>query len=328
MEYTQIKTLIHQLPFDIKLEVLLCELYNNKQLDPTLIKVKPIGIFYRGGQRDIHSVEIFKNEFEDIEKILFELSREGLFDTLPSGLFFNPVDRKYKKTAKEIRASVQVEKREEKAARDFFFPIEQEFYNQRIQLEQKEREVFSGFTDEIGRNLFIKEFWQLELEGVPEEQLSILLYFLPLAFNYKGNLEKIEQIFSVVLKEKITIVTQIEAQLELEERILPGLGDTFLGVNMVLGKAFQDGFPEIHVNVGPIIMKETMRYFPGGPQQKLLDVLCRFFLPAEVNMKVNLLFYKKKSHALRMQETNGNTAIFKLDEKVNYYGRLGVNTYL
>lgn len=85
------------------------------------IDVKPQSLFKRGYKKDIEKVST------DGERLIFEISRNGLYDTLPESLFHEEVS--YEEIARNKDNKRWVEKRrkkhdiEEEQARIFFFPL-------------------------------------------------------------------------------------------------------------------------------------------------------------------------------------------------------------
>ncbi|MEL7062444.1 MAG: type VI secretion system baseplate subunit TssG [Bacteroidota bacterium] len=288
MNLEALKKAIKQQPADLRLEVILGELIQNGHLKPEQIEVQPEGIFFRGSRRDLGKVEEVRNELGQVKKIVFHALREGLYDALPQGLFHRPKSRKYKKTAKEISEEVRAQEAEEAAARDFFQPIEQEYYGQRIQLEQEERDVFSGFSSKKGQRIFLRDFWGLALPGIPPEQITALLYILPLSYTYKGVLPKVEEIMQAVMRQPIRLIPEYKGLYQADLDLFPGLGETFLGLNTVLGPELRDGMPTLRMEIGPMNGEELMDYLLKGKQEKLRKVLCHFFLP--VDLPVDLKF--------------------------------------
>lgn len=284
-----LKTLIEELknwPVDIRLEVVLAELFANKQLDPGIVRIDPLGIFERNHQKDFKEIEFSKSDLGQIENIIFQLWREGIFDALPNGIFYKATSRKYKKNSKEIRDELLIQQEEERAGRDFFLPIEQEFYRQRLQVERIEREVFSGFTYKKGKEIFARQFWQLDLNGIPDDQVTALLNFLPFSFLYKGSLNKVEQVFSVVLRCPIQLTNRWGRRVSCRNEQLPGLGDTYMGINLVLGQDFADGLPLGILTIGPIPATTVPEYLEKGCQARLLSILMRFFMPIDLETHI------------------------------------------
>ncbi|MEM9718069.1 MAG: type VI secretion system baseplate subunit TssG [Bacteroidota bacterium] len=305
---------IEALPNDLRMEVLLGELVENQLSSLEMVCIKALGIFNRGMGRDLGEITLDKDDFGSLQRIIFPVHREGIYDALPKGLFHYPKNRKYKKTAKEIGDEVREQEKEEEAARNFFFPIEQEFFRQRILLELEERDLFSGFSSKKGRNIVARTFWGIDTTGMHEEKVTALLNVLPLSFTYKGNLPKVSMVMSAVLRVPLEMSLWHEQVYEVPSETLPSLGQGFLGVNMVLGSRFSDGIPKIKVDIGPLPASEISHFLPGRSNQRILSILFQYFLPFE-----SAMYY---TFEIREEDQT-----FHLDS-TDYSARLGYSTYI
>lgn len=310
----QLQHIISEVPFDIRAEVLLGELIQNGRIDPEKVMVRPAGIFQRSYKQDIGEVEPLLDEFKDVRKFIFKVFREGLFDIIPEGLFFRQGSREYQKDASTIHDELALQRRAEEAARDFFFPIELEFYRNRIGLENYEREVFSGFSSANGRKIFAREFWNLDLYEIPDDKVTALLYILPYAFQYKGNLGKAREIMESVLRQPITFTQIWSHSFQLGEESAPALDELFLDLNFVLGHSFSDDMPGLLITFEPVPLTEVPQYLPGGTQERLFIILKRFFLPADVFCEIKV-------------EVREEERAFVLNDSA-FHGRLGFSSYL
>lgn len=284
----ELKRHIKNLKEDLRYEVLICELLKNGLIPNDQVRTIPLGIFHRGHSRDLDGFDVIKDSFGEIIYYNFSVWREGLYDAIPEGIFHAPKNREYQKTAGQIKEEVLIQKAEEKAARDFFLPIEQEFYKERIALEMEERDIFAGYSSSSGREIFSEEFWQLELPPISEEQLTSLLHVLPLSFLFKGELKKAETVFRTVLKEQVQIKAVEGQQTAVNPDFFPALGETFLGHNSILAGNVKDEIPSIQTIIGPLGADKMLEYLEGGSQYTVWNTLCEFFLPAEANKILKL----------------------------------------
>src|SRR5690606_38619638 len=77
-------------------------------------------------------------------------------------------------------------KAEEKNARKFFSPFEQEFFRYNILVEQSERLLTSGMYDERMQQLF-RALWELN-EELPKDAVRMMTRMMPWAYTIKSNL--------------------------------------------------------------------------------------------------------------------------------------------
>jgi len=285
--YNKIKNF--KLP-DIRIEVFLAELVERWNIDFNDILVKPLGLFKRPYSNDILNINIPKTREEKEKKLSIDTSREGLYDILPEGFFHQKLNVKPTRTTKDSLEEYEIQKQEEKDARKFFLPLEQEFYRERVYLELEERRASDLFLTEKKRENFnqLVKFWQLD-DCLNLEQKSILLYLLPYCHFIIGNIELTEQSIEMVLGKKVKI-DYIESRRNHQKRSSEGiLGQIELGYNLALGEEFNDGIPAVQIDIGPIDNNDLAGYLPGGNEKKILEFLIGYFLPIEFDVHIKLL---------------------------------------
>ncbi len=299
LEY-KIKELIKNYPLDIRAEVLMAELVE-MGLDPKRIFIQPIGIFRRFYQKDVVKVDFTYSDLNKIELVHISVNREGLYDSLPEGLFHQPRERNSYKSKDLMKEEVKVHRQEEKNARNFFKPLEREFYNQRIYLEQQEREALLDFSNEL-----IKKFWDLP-KGLNSKQTNILLYILPAASRIVGNLKLTELCLTAILEAPVRLKIGTCPVHQAKDDDCSVLGQGILGVNNILGAEFIDGVPAVKLTIGPISPKEVSLYLPSGRQKKLLDWISGYFIPIEWDIETHI-------------EVDNNELIFELNSENSILG--------
>ena len=314
MKATEFTNQLKNIPEDLRIEVILYELLKNQQLEASKVEIRPEGIFYRDSERDLLEIELRKDKFGDIEKYVFKTPREGIYDALPKGVFHGPKSRKYRKNAKEISEEIRAQEAEEAAARDFFQPLEQEFFRLRIQSEEKEAQMAMGFSEGSHQQGLFEEFWNLDLSAIPSSQVTSLLYVLPLSFTYKGKLDKVSMIMGAVLKVPVSLEPSWSDAADTSTYEQAGLGECFLGIDTVLNGRLEDGLPSLKVHIGPVEGTALPDFLANGSQAYLLDILETHFLPAD-------------SRIIRKIIVDKETAQFTLTENPEQ-GRLGYSTLL
>jgi len=292
------------------LAAVLLELYPHLQLT-----FEPRSAFSRNYRKDILHEEVVPGEEDVPEAITWQLSRDGLYDLLPEGLFHQPQNRKAFRRTDEMIDEYKRQKREEKEARTFFLPFEQAFYGQRLLLEQQEQQALTGFTGRQQQQL-LQQFWGVKVPLSPS-QLSALMHVLPLAQRIIGEWELVEQCFEAILGVPVHLKRswrgeQVESQLD-----TPALGAANLGVDFVLGHTFNTQIPVFIIEAGPLPGERIPAWLPGAAERNILDLLCDFFIPIEAEVQISLLI-----------GSQGETATFTLDETADGAGRLGYTTTL
>ena len=307
MNFDKLVRQINRYPTDIKTEVIISELVLENELSLADCEIKPIGIFDRGHSRDLS--KIYKPE--GIKKIVFYVTREGIYDTLPPNFFFPPSNEdsenlKNQETGEEFTM--------EEMTRDFFLPIDNEFFRHRVLLTQIEKSLFSAFTDGQKIKYLGEKFWLLNIMDIPPIQLSKLLYAISFNYQIKGDLENVKSVTEIILGKEINLKLSKGKIQQSVDIALPSLGEIFLGVNSVLGKNYSDGLPRLEIeilNVGP---HEVSQFLPTSSQGKLIDLIGQFLLPFEMDIIVTTNILKEKRE-------------FKLDDSL-HNGRLNHSTIL
>ena len=322
----EIRGLGERVGVDVRVEVLLAELYL-AGLDPRRdVMIYPQGLFARDYRPDVGvgtgdvsvqagPIHAFEGEEPNIDApdypsfLNIPVYRDGLYDYLPEGLFHQPTVDDPSMYAEEI----DEQDRREKAARRFFRPIEQEFYLQGLLLELEERKYL--ITEE---NLSLNEqggalraIWGLpadRLVRVPRtngvwaterlplldlRQLNNLLHLLPIAHRLINNRPLVEQVFTLILgvPVQLTTIPPLLLLIELEDGDQAGpteLGQIEMG-NFSLEGVYQDTMPAVEIRLGPLNETELTDFLPEGRSRAVLDLLISYFLPAETEIVTHML---------------------------------------
>ncbi|WP_025739941.1 hypothetical protein [Aquimarina pacifica] len=278
---------------NLKAEVFVTEILENSNLDFEDIDIYNKSTFSRSFRRDVinFSVDSYSNK-ED--KLQFNLARNGMYDSLPEGVFHEPIKSKSQLSYKEIR---QKNRKEEKSARSFFSPIENEFFVQKVKIEKNERVLIDKFTNL--KNNFLLDFWGLN-KNMPEEYNVKLLQLLPFAQTIAGNEKLIAISLEKILGEKVTIKRTVRKQVKHTEEI----SDNRLGVDLVLAlNETQFSYPVFDITVGPIKAKNTDKFLENGVAKQFISIFCDYFIPVEIDTKLNVTYSKEES-AFVLNETN------------------------
>ncbi|MGB1309498.1 MAG: hypothetical protein ACPG6B_11345, partial [Oceanihabitans sp.] len=101
---------------NLKAEVIIAELQKNSNLTNKDVVVHHKSAFKRSHRRDILDIGLIEDN-----KLHVNLSRNGLYDQLPEGLFHTKDTKNTSITYTELRKTY---KKEEQDARHFFLPLE------------------------------------------------------------------------------------------------------------------------------------------------------------------------------------------------------------
>lgn len=299
-----------------RMETLLAELIEAKLLSAESLVVRPRSLFRRGYSTDIvHAesvaeVDLIKHLFpeeQDAEEVsakgqsnasrkknaeiaVVDVSREGFYDALPEFLFHAPeAISGYKSQEQRERESKKV-RVEETRARKFFLPFEQEFFRQRIRLEQEERKLLSGLSNPMQRAIFEK-FWT-DVKGLDPAHEAVLFYLLPSAHKIAGNRPLMAACFEAVLQDSVSLDNAPPTATAVSDDAAPELGEATLGFDFVAGEVATEDLPDLSVNIGPLDLDALPDYLEGGKKHNLLSILYSYFVPAEMDVQTQILLKK------------------------------------
>ena len=251
-------------------------------------------LFHREYSKDILSCQIK----EDIAKRPFlqmHLTRAGIYDLLPEGLFFQPLMSSGRQpSAADMALDHQHNKKKEEAIRRFFLPLENDFFWSRINIEQEESRLLEGLQAGM-LNDYFAAFWGIPA-SIPRECVAPLLILLPHAYKIAGNLALTAQCLMQLLQEEVQ-VRLIEPEIvPLPDGQAIGLGDFRLGVDLTCGEDFFEDYPVMEWIIGPLVGSRVQDYLEGGRRHSLLDTFTSFFIPAGVETKLTILLPDERQH--------------------------------
>ena len=269
---------------DIKAEVqLLLALKKGLNVDNFLINCDQV--FKREFSKDVVAVEV-KEDVRKNELLELHLSRTGLYDQLPEGLFFQMPHRDSSFTETDMASDYRLNKQKEEAIRRFFLPFDNDFFLQRLQVEEAEVQLLDGLRSGVLNDYFIK-FWNLP-PSIPKMFMLPLILLLPHAHKIAGDMQLMAESLSYVLKEEVHFVTKSSGISSAEGFSAPVLGGAALGLDMVTGDTFLEDEPVILIEIGPIKSSQVKDYLEGGKRSILMETFNRFFLPVGVDVTVSI----------------------------------------
>lgn len=238
--------------------------------------------FYREYSRDVLTTDIT----EDARKknvLQLHLTRSGIYDQLPEGLFYQPGKVKpVKKNAGDMAEEYKINKKKEYAIRRFFMPLENDFFWQRVQLEKEECALLEGLQSGILNNYFTN-LWNIDL-SIPKSLIVHLILLLPYIHRIAGDLLLTVYCLEKLLQEKVA-VKKITARLtSADEDQIPELGKQLLGDNMLCGATFYEPYPVLEFSIGPLQRSEVHDYLEGGNKYAFLNAFYRFFIPVDADV--------------------------------------------
>lgn len=283
----KIPEIIQNILYDIKAEALIADLIENGLKSEDFIAI-PKGTFKRRYARDIDSTDEMK--FENGQKaVRFFLNRDGLYDSLPEGLFHEKNVKSEKESEKISKESKKL-KAEEKAVREFFLPFENEMFYQRVQLELEERNVLSRFSENLFDDIY-PEFWNLD-KSLNRKYVSRMILLLHFSHRIAGNCNLTAKCLETILDEEVSVEIvrynnsdkiTVGSDKNAEQKCLLGSGE--LGVDFVSGEKFDDLSKIMEFKIGPLKNSSAVDYLDNGTVSKFLKCFFGYFVPAELDVK-------------------------------------------
>jgi hypothetical protein len=269
---------------DIKAETLVNQALQNN-LHPDDFVALHDGRFIREYRPDLYNI----TKIEDsrlLQLLQLRLSRSGLYDLVPEGLFHQSyTNAKPNSSAAEMAAQSRIDRKKEMAARKFFQPIENSFFRQRVMLEQQEENILAGIDNGLLNDYFFT-FWEFP-EGLNNTSAMLLVLLLPYAHSIAGDLSLMQDCLKILLQEQVTI-----SLIQAPDCTAPGtasdLGIGELGNDMVCGNTFTEDYPCLQYVIGPLQHSKPVDYVTGGDNDLLLQVFNNYFAPAEADIIIEV----------------------------------------
>ena len=320
---------------NMRLERWACHLADDPDTEGLSLLIRPQGLFYRsykedilafarvpaGGkqrgavQRDAVQRGLACRQAGAVQEFLsVDISREGLYDMLPEGLFHASTPGSSEVDTETSVQRLEQHRREEREARKFFLPLEQEFYRQKIYLEYQEQQVFQALAPGNQAFSFLRKLWNVPPD-LPILQKFVFLYLGPHLHRIAGNLSLVQQCFELMLQVPLRITEEYREAVPLTEEDTTRLGDIRLGDRSVLGDTLEDPWPYMLLTLGPVSGEQLLAFLEQAAMDRLIHFLAGYLLTLGTEYEVRL-------------EVRDEDQSFVLAEDVSFAGRLGYTTYL
>jgi hypothetical protein len=297
---------------EIRPETLVANALRHQTVSIEDVYIRPVSTFQRSYAPDLLSIEKRERTLGN-PYYYIDISREGLYDMLPEGLFHETLKKDAQIDTETAVEELEMHRREEKSARQFFLPLEQEFYRLQLLAEWQESNILLSSLNREQYEALI-DLWNLPPE-LSSYQLVMMLYIIPLLHRVVGDNEATSNLLSLVMEVPIKVQASQFTTQQADDVVLPALGEFQLGKDSVLGNHIEDYHPNYRLIVGPLEKKYITQYLPGGKERKTLLSLCAFFLPcqSDISLKIEVA-----------QEAGG----FILETESTGEGYLGYTTHL
>jgi hypothetical protein len=269
---------------DIKGEALVNQALQHEILRDDIVILND-GRFFREYRQDVYAIDQIEDNWRH-QLLQLRLSRSGLYDLLPEGLFHQPMaDRKSNKSAAEMAAHSRRDKKKETATRKFFQPVENGFFWQRVLIEREEENLLAGMDSGLLNDYFFT-FWGFP-EGLNKTSAMLLVLLLPYAHAIAGDIRLMHDCLEILLQEKVQILT-VRPEINTAGQAPNSLGIGELGNDLVCGATFTEDYPCLQYIIGPLKNTKAVEYCAGGENDILLQVFNSYFAPAEADITIQI----------------------------------------
>ena len=296
----------HLKSFDFKSELLFDALLESEIEDVNIV-VKPNGLFYRNFRKDMMRLasDPIKSHVVNID-----VSRDGFYDILPENITHNNQDGElYGNAVKEFKRR----KIEEKEARNFFNPLENELFRFRHAVEKYESVFLSNLnTNKVSDT--IRTILAVD-DAIPDNYV-VKLYYALLKQNQvrEQNIEKIIQTLEEIIQEKVNC-TVSNIKLSNTHDVNAKKEDMILGINTTLESNEKIFLKKYNFTFGPLKKSENLElFFKNELMETFITTFFNLFLP----------FHIQYSFEIKL---NGDDEQFVINDD-NFKSRLGISTVI
>ena len=247
----------------------------------------------------------------DPEMLNISVSRDGIYDILPQSITH---DYRGRDVREDPVADFKSRKKEEKHARNFFSPLENEFFLFRHEVEKFESEFLSGLNT-TGVADIIKDILGIE-KDMPDQLVIKLFYALMMQKSKPVNdIDGLCAILSGIIGEDVSF-TSDNITLENNYDIESDQQEMIMGITTTLASSEKIFLKKYHFKIGPLARPSNLPlYFTGDELENFLHAFFNLFIP----------FHSQFSFEIRL---NAEDEMFSMDDELIYKSRLGISTVL
>jgi hypothetical protein len=260
--------------------------------------------FKRPVSRDIEEIFWNNGEYDQgSDFLVFDLNREGIYDMLPEAMV-HAQNRKRKMGEAAYKVGLELRK-QERDARKFFSPLENEFHHRSFKLDVVERELLKNNNPRRNREFF--NYFFEDSSALNDQQLLVLLHILPLSQKIRGNANLIGLTlsrilgFRVIISQQWTIRTYV-----LPPGVAPTLGDGKLGTDTVLNDLASVVVRRFDVGIMDVPAKEYKDFSGKGKHLNVLNFILPYFFPANTEYQI-VLNPRKADEAFTLSNEDANS---------------------
>ena len=184
-----------------------------------------------------------------------------------------------------------IRKKQQKAARNFFQPFENEFFRYGVETELFESEFLHELNGSKAPEMFYN-FWNIS-QDFPPLLVSKFIKLLPFAYKIVGDIPLAAHILSILLEEEVKVTDrEYQEYSDDDQGIL--LGESRLGLDFITGNSYDDYSKHLDIKIGPLRNASFTEFIHEGNKKKFVDMFYEHFFPLEVEIKTIVLLPEEK----------------------------------
>lgn len=240
-------------------------------------------IFRRGNSERSFSKDISAIRIELLppkpEYLAIYTNRQGFYDNLPEGLFHPSSGSPFRKKKEEILQEMECHRHEEKKAREFFRPFEVAINSALVDIQLTERRLDKKQTNRDFVDMFAV-YWPV-LKLLPLERAILCMEIITTLADFTPTLKFTAELMGALLDVPVDIRMKTSSVTKISRKNLLPLGKMKMGINMILGKTFDDGMGDLEIRLGPMSDKKIRYYCECREGRDILNHLQNMLLPAD-----------------------------------------------
>jgi hypothetical protein len=175
-----IANVIRTLQHDVRAEVIVNNLQENKDISEEQYVINKEGQFSRAYRFDVLDSKVVDYNFDSKQMLSLDLSRDSMYDMLPEGITHSSKNDTLEKDVDVMIREYKNQKKQQRSARKFFQPFENEMFRFGVSTENFENEFLYGLNGSAAPEMFY-DFWNID-RNFPPLLVSKFIRLLPFAY--------------------------------------------------------------------------------------------------------------------------------------------------
>ncbi len=237
------------------------------------------GSFRKSYRNDIEEVT-FSGEGRK-SPVTIELNRDGIYDKLPEGLFHQTRGSSRTASVSAMVTEYRQFREEERMARKFFQPVEQEIFCYQVMIEQLERKIQFGILNGDAGAAFY-DFWDID-PRLPKKAVATLILIMPWLRTIKRDKDLTAKALSMALAKEVSIVEKVSyTGYSADAGFVLG-GASYLSRNTVCGASGTIPLVQWVFTINGLSYEEMEDYLPGKGYGQFISRFKELFIPVEID---------------------------------------------